>query len=67
MSDGFWVRMRHTSFLLLSPSDDSNICQHLPTIISSVVVQSEVERFEPKASSQTVPQSIVIGPDSEVR
>ncbi|XP_071210574.1 glutamate-rich protein 6-like isoform X1 [Salvelinus alpinus] len=36
-------------------------------LTDSCQVQSEVERFEPKASSQTVPQSIVIGPDSEVK
>uniref|UniRef100_A0A8C7W169 FAM194 C-terminal domain-containing protein n=2 Tax=Oncorhynchus mykiss TaxID=8022 RepID=A0A8C7W169_ONCMY len=35
-------------------------------LTDSCQVQSEVERFEPKASSQTVPQSIVIGPDSEI-
>jgi hypothetical protein len=40
--------MGHT-FLLLSPSDDSNTCQVLPAIISSLLVQSEVEKVKSKA------------------
>ncbi|XP_041699577.2 uncharacterized protein LOC121536373 [Coregonus clupeaformis] len=35
------------------------------TLTDSCQVQSEVERFEPKASSQTALQCEVIGPDSE--
>ncbi|XP_042175922.1 glutamate-rich protein 6-like [Oncorhynchus tshawytscha] len=55
-----------TSITIVSASTQTDWEWVEQALTNSCQVQSKVERFEPKASSQTVPQSIVIGPDSEI-